>query len=163
MLGACSESTPEERVAKTRVRYEASINGFVVQQQPLETPPPPADEPEGGETPETSEDVLEEEMSEVEPVSLRQDVLVDVVIRHESAEKLDGITVDITMADGERELETWRVWFDTSQIEKGPGSQFSHTLEDVDYQPGYGFGAEIRFPIPEEERQFYREFADAGS
>jgi hypothetical protein len=156
--------TPEEKVARTRVRYEASINGFVVQQQPLETPPPPADEPEGGESPEASEGVEEEgEQVELEPISLRQDVLVDVVIRHESAEKLDGITVDITMADGEREIETWRVWFDTSKIEKGPGSQFSHTLEDVDYQPGYGFGAEIRFPIPAEERSQYREFADAGS
>ena len=158
-LVGCSKATPEERVDRARARYEASVNGFVVQQRPLETAPP-ATEPEEG-----AEGVGEAEGDEAiveAPIDLSQDVLLDIVIRHESFEKLDGITVDITMADGEKELEVWRVWFDTSGIEKGPGSQFSHTLKNVDYQPGYGFGAEIRVPVPPEDRPEYREYAELG-
>lgn len=162
-LAGCSELTPEERVDRARARYEASVNGFVVQQRPMETAPPASDV-EGGETA-AAEGVgaadAGEEIVEA-PIDLSQDILLDIVIRHESFEKLDGITVDVTMADGERELQVWRVWFDTSGIEKGPGSQFSHTLKNVDYQPGYGFGAEIRVPVPPEERGEYREYADLG-
>jgi hypothetical protein len=165
MIGACAQPSPQEQMAMTRARYEASMNGFLVDQQPIDIPPPPAEE-------ETADGEVEADATEVEesasgetteqPVSLRQSVLLDVVIRHESAEKLDGITVDITMADGERELQVWRAWFDTSAIEKGPGTQFSYTLEDVDYQPGYGFSADIRYPVPPEEISLYREFSGLG-
>ena len=155
---ACSEPPPEERLAMTRARYEASLNGFLVEQKPIEVaePAPAGDEgAEGEETVEPEEEVLDEE-----PVALRQDVLLDIVIRHESSVKLDGITVDITMADGERELQVWRAWFDTSALEKGPGFQYSHILEDVDYQPGYGFSADIRHPVPPEDRGEYKEFSN---
>ena len=156
LIGACSELPPEERVARTRARYEASMNGFLVQQRPIEGPAPAADL-EPGETP-TGDG--EEETLDVEPFTLHQDVLLDIVIRHESAEKLDGITVDITMADGERELRVWQVWFDTAALGKGPGFQYSHILEDVDYQAGYGFSADIRHPVPPEERTRYKEFSN---
>ena len=174
---ACSQPTPEEKLAQSRARYEASVNGFVVEQQPMALPEPEAEATEEaedgeagdeaeGEEPSTEADGEEPgEAAEVEelPTTLVQNVLLDIVIRHESFEKLDGVTVDITMADGDEELEVWRVWFDTSAIEKGPGAQFAHTLENVDYQPGYGFSAEVRYPIPPEERHLYREFADLGS
>jgi hypothetical protein len=165
-LTACSEPTPEERVAQTRARYEATLNGFVVQQQPIASPPPPVEgSPATGDDDASLEETADvegsEETAEI-PIDLSQDVLLDIVIRQDSFEKLDGITVDITMADGERELQVWRVWFDTSGIEKGPGVQYSHTLENVDYQPGYGFSAEVRHPVPAEERGEYKEFADLG-
>jgi len=165
-LVACTEPTPEERVARARARYEASLNGFVVQQQPIVG----AEVPPGDSGPEDGDVASQEELGGVEgsgetaetPIDLSQDVLLDIVIRHDSFDKLDGITVDITMAEGERELQVWRAWFDTSGIEKGPGVQFSHTLENVDYLPGYGFSAEIRYPVPPEERAEYREFAELG-
>lgn len=166
LLVACQEPTPEERVARARSRYEASLNGFVVKQQPVSGSEVPAGDsaPEGGDV------ASQEDMSDVDgsgetteaPIELSQDVLLDIVIRHDSFDKLDGITVDITMAEGERELQVWRAWFDTTGIEKGPGVQFSHTLENVDYLPGYGFSAEIRYPVPPEERSEYREFAELG-
>ena len=161
---ACSKPTHEERVAAARSRYEASINGFVVLQQPLASPEElPATAAGDEATLETTDDADggEDEAWE-DTVDLRQDVLLDVVIRHDSFEKLPGITVDITMADGEREIETWRILFDTTGIEKGPGVQYSHTLENIDYREGYGFAAEVRFPVPVEERSAYREFSSPG-
>jgi len=165
-LVGCSDLPPEERVSRARARYEASVNGFVVLQQPIvsaELPPSePAEEGVEGASDEGTSDVESSEEIVEAPIDLSQDVLLDIVIRHDAFETLDGITVDITMADGERELQVWRVWFDTSGIGKGPGVQFSHTLESVDYQPGYGFGAEIRLPVPPEDRSEYREYADLG-
>lgn len=38
-------------------------------------------------------------------------------------------------------------------------TQFTHILEDMAYEEGDGFFAEIRNPIPVEERSEYREFA----
>ena len=111
----CSKPTPEERVAKARSRYEASINGFVVLQQleeSREEPPAETDDV----APAASDDASGGEATQEKAVDLRQDVLLDIVIRHDSFEKLPGITVDITMADGEREIETWRVWFDTDLV-----------------------------------------------
>lgn len=181
---ACQELPPEERISQIRSKYEATLNGFVVQQEPIEPMEGEMVEGEGmeggeaaaGEAAEAepaeptaagAEEVAAEGESEAEepaaePVPLRQDVLLDIVIRHDSAEKLDGVTVDITIADGDVELETWRVWFDTSDLEKGPGIQYTHTLEDVAYQEGYGFHAEIRHPVPPSERHLYEEFETAG-
>lgn len=190
VMAACQQLPPEERVSQIRSKYEATLNGFVVQQEPIEPMEGEMVEGEGMEAGEAAEgEVAQAEPAEpaaagaeqaaargeseaeepkvdgvldMEPVPVRQDVLLDIVIRHDSAEKLDGITVDITMADGDMELETWRVWFDTSDLEKGPGIQYTHTLEDVAYQEGYGFNAEIRHPVPPSERQLYEEFESAG-
>ncbi len=179
LLAGCAEPTHEERVAQIRSKYEATLNGFVVEQAPTEETAPDAEgEPTSGEEGAEeaaaqgdttdgempADDATEEGAGEPadDAVPLRQDVLLDIVVRHDSAEKLPGITVDITMADGERELETWRVWFDTSDLEKGPGIQYTHTLEDVDYEPGYGFSAEIRHPVPPQDRGLYQEFAATG-
>lgn len=166
VLVGCAEVPPEERVSRARSRYEASLNGFIVQQRPIVD----ADVPVAGPDAESGAVASDEGAGDAEvmaetaeaPIDLNQDVLLDIVIRHDSFEKLDGITVDISMADGDRDLQVWRVWFDTSGIDKGPGVQFSHTLEDVDYLPGYGFSAEIRYPVPPEDRSEYREFADLG-
>jgi hypothetical protein len=168
---ACSGPSPEEQVAMARARYEASLNGFIVEQQPLaplaEAAEGDASEPEGGDVEGEGDPAAPaipgaEPGIETAPVDVQQNVLLDIVIRHESSVKLDGITVDVTMAQGEAELEVWRLWFDTSQVEKGPGAQYSHTLEDVDYQPGYGFSAEIRHPVPAEDRHLYKEFSGLG-
>ena len=115
MLVACAEKSPEQRVAQARARYEATLNGFVVQQQPVasaEVPPVEGEpsEAEGGASQEGMTDVEGSGETAEAPVDLSQNVLLDIVIRHDSFDKLDGITVDITMAEGERELQVWRVW-----------------------------------------------------
>ncbi len=136
---ACAAPSPEERVAAIRSRYHAELNpgGFSVRQTPLAG-------------------------AEGEAGRVRTDVLLDLQVWHESAEKLPGVTVDIAMQDpGGREKGHWRVWTDTSRLEKGPGMQISHVLEDVPYQEGDGFYAELRRDIPAEERGEYREFSVA--
>ncbi len=158
LAGACAKLTPEERTAQTRARYFAELNGFVVLQQPIEEEADPMNPPAGDEL--AAGDGGEEPWEA--SVDLSQDVLLDIVIRHDSFDKLPWLTVDITMADGDRELQNWRVWFETGGIEKGPGVQFSHTLENVDYEPGFGFSAEVRSPVPPEDRSEYREFFDTG-
>lgn len=161
LSGACSKPSHQERTAKARTRYVAELSSFLVQQEPIESVAEPletvADDSQGA-VDETVVGDGGEEPSETS-VELIQNVLLDIVIRHDSFDKLPGLTVDITMADGDREVQSWRVWFDTAGIDKGPGVQYSHTLENVDYQPGFGFSAEVRFPVPAEERSEYREFS----
>ena len=90
-------------------------------------------------------------------------ILLDILIKHDSPEMLPGITVDISMADGDGNPKgAWRVWFDTSAVRKANITPYSHVLEDVPYVEGDGFFAEVRHPVPPEERGEYQEFSSAG-
>ena len=59
-------------------------------------------------------------------------------------------------------METWRLSFDTSTVKKANVTQYTHVLEDVLYEEGDGFFAEVRHPVPVEERSEYREFSSAS-
>lgn len=166
---ACKQLTPEEKLIQARSRYEATLNNFIVTQVPLVAESPEEEtegEAEAADEASPSQDsdaeaVAEGEEVVAEEVPVRQDVTVDLTIRHESDYQLAGITVDFYMSDGSQEVANWKVWFDTSGVRADtPGVQFSHTFEDVDYQEGHGFAAEIRSPVPPAERSEYREFAD---
>ena len=160
----CKQLTPEEELVQARSRYEATLNNFIVTQVPLvvETPEEELDEAgEGGEAADAAETETEDGDEAPAEVPVRQDVTVDVTIRHESDNELDGITVDFYMSDGSQEIANWKVWFDTAAVRANtPGVQFSHTFEDVDYQEGFGFAAEIRSPVEVAQRWDYREGAD---
>lgn len=171
LVAGCQQLTPEERLIEARSKYEATLNNFIVTQAPLIEEQPADEDANGEEGQETEGEVEvaeadpeadpEAEGELVEEVPVRQDVTVDLTIRHESAQALEGITVDFYMSDGDREIENWKVWFDTTEVPGNtPGVQFSHTFEDVDYQEGYGFAAEIRSPVPAGERGEYREFSE---
>jgi hypothetical protein len=161
VLTACGPSSPAEKTAQTRSLYSARLNGFVVEEEPIVEAPMGEMEASAGEV-ETAEAILEEQ-ADFEPVAVSQRVLLDILIQHDSNEKLPGVTVDISMAapDGQ-EKDHWRVWFDTSDIEKANVTQFTHILEDVSYEEGDGFFAEVRHPVPEEERSEYKEFASGS-
>jgi hypothetical protein len=161
-FAACGPSSPAEKVAQTRSLYSARLNGFVVEEEPIiEEAMVEAEAVAEGE--EAGEVTEMEEQADFEPVAVSQRVLLDVLIQHDSNEKLPGITVDISMADaGGQEKNHWRIWFDTADIEKANVTQFTHILEDVSYEEGDGFFVEVRHPVPEEERGEYKEFA-AGS
>jgi hypothetical protein len=156
----CAKASPQDRVAKLRARYKAELNGFIVRAQPQE-------EPLGGEM--AGEEIAEEEGVGLEPgsgeevaeapVQVRQDVLLDILLQHDSAEKLDGVTLDIHMVDqSQREKGHWLLWVDTSSLQKATHTQFTHVLEDNPYEEGDGFAVEVRHPVPVEERGEYREF-----
>ena len=103
------------------------------------------------------------EAVEVAPVELSQDVTLDILIRHESFEKLPGVTVDILMQSAaNQEKGRWTMWADTADLEKGTHLQLTHVLEDVPYEEGDGFFVEVRSPIPPDERADYPEFAAGG-
>jgi hypothetical protein len=163
-LAACAPSSPEEKVAEIRSLYSARLNGFVVEEEPL-LPEVELAAGEDAEVAVEAEPAAEEADSEGEmPVQIpvKQRVLLDILIQHDSYDKLPGITVDISMADSAgAEKNHWRVWFDTADINKANVTQFTHVLEDVSYQEGDGFFAEVRHPVPAEERGEYREFAAA--
>ncbi|MFQ5349884.1 MAG: hypothetical protein ACE5EG_05510 [Thermoanaerobaculia bacterium] len=164
LLNACSGGSPEEKVARLRGMYSARLNGFLVQQ-------PPAAEPEmldeeGAEPMEAEVEPMEGEGEMVEPMEMlpaNPNIMLDILIQHDSPEILPGITVDISMADGAgNEKGSWRVWFDTSKMKKANVTQYTHVLEDVPYEEGDGFFAEVRHPVPVEERGEYSEFSSAG-
>lgn len=158
-LVGCSPKSPEEKVAQVRSFYKAKLNGFIVREEPV-----------GGveevvvtevSAEEQAEEVTAEEgLESFEPVPLVQKVLMDILIQHRSAEKLPGLTVDISMVDGQgNEKGHWRVWFDTADIPKATPTQFTHILEDIGYVEGDGFFAEVRQPVPASEYGDYKEFS----
>ncbi|MFQ5525584.1 MAG: hypothetical protein ACE5GX_04920 [Thermoanaerobaculia bacterium] len=163
----CAPKSPEEKVAQLRSFYTARPIGFIVDAVPAETMPEAGME-EGG----AAEGPAEEPpvaggdgvvMAEAEPVAVTQNVRIDILLQHDSPEKLPGVTLDISMVDAsETELASWKLWVDTAELPKATGTQFTHLLEDVDYQEGYAFSVEVRHPVPAEERGEYREFADAA-
>ena len=167
---ACGPSSPAEKIAQTRSLYSARVNGFVVEEEPIFDEPIVEAEVEEAEVEEVeieaeveeAEVEVEEleEQADFEPVAVSQRVLLDILIQHDSNEKLPGITVEISMADPDgQEKNHWRAWFDTSNIEKANVTQFTHILEDVSYEEGDGFYVDIRHPVPEAERGEYKEFA----
>ena len=86
-------------------------------------------------------------------------VLLDFLIHNEGSGTLDGITVDLTIADPDgNEKERRLLWVETAGLTKGSQRQVAHELTDVAYTDGDGFHVEVRHPIPMEERGEYREF-----
>ena len=159
-LVGCAAKSPEEKVAQLRSLYKARLNGFIVREEPV-----------GGveeivETEISAQEPAAEEMAEgealetFEPVPVVQKVMLDILIQHDSAEKLPGLTVDISMVDGQgNDKGYWQVWFDTADIVKATPTQFTHILEDVGYVEGDGFFAEVRQSIPASEYGAYKEFS----
>lgn len=166
---ACAPKSPEERVASLRPYYKARLVSFMVKAEPVpEAPAELMDAEEGvaeGAEEVADESVTDEEMpAEQEDVAIRQDVALEILLQHDSPEKLSGITLDVEMVDSDRNPKnSWKVWVDTSKLPKATGTQFTHLLEEVDYVEGDGFNVEVRSPIPPEERSEYREFSEASS
>jgi hypothetical protein len=87
-------------------------------------------------------------------------IVLDLLIEHDdTGEALPGITLDVSMADSSgTEKAHRRIWVDTSRVGPG-GAQTSLQLDDLPYQPGDGFFAEVRSPVPAGDRSDYREFS----
>lgn len=172
LLGACGPSDPTAEIEDARSRYSAEVVSFSVDQRP-ETPPvePPAAVAEGeidaaaGETAEGAEAAATgaDAAESVEPVDVRQDVLLDIVLRFDGQDPLPGLTLDVTHAGADgQEKGTYRAYIDTSEVHRGPPAQLVHRLEDVPYEEGDGFHAEVRSPVPAAERDQYRELSEPG-
>lgn len=167
-LTACAAQTPEERVAALRADYQVSLNSFQVLEEPVERATAAADEM-GDEAGETAEGVrvpaLPEATEEATtpPVDVRQDVLLDIVVRNRSDDRLPGLTLDVEQVDAaEQPKATYRVYLDTSTIGPGAERALSHRLEDVDFTTGDGFHVEVRQAILPEQRSDYREFSEVA-
>lgn len=163
VLTACGGS-PEDKVARLRGMYAARLNGFLVQAPPAPEPAIPAEEgaepsapPVTPTPPAEGADEMAEPMA-IEPAN--PDIMLDILIQHDSPTILPGVTVDITHVDADKnEKGSWKVWFDTSTVKKANVTQYTHVLEDVPYVEGDGFFAEVRHPVPAEERSQYRELS----
>lgn len=178
LFAACAPSDPVAEVEEARTRYSAEVASFSVDQRPREgalEPPPAGDEATGeaeaGETAappvaseaEAGDEAAGEATEPAEPVEVRQDVLLDILLRFDGHDPLPGVTLDITHADADdREKGVYRAYIDTTGVHRGPPAQIVHRLEDVPYVEGDGFHAEVRSPVPAGERDLYRELAEAG-
>lgn len=159
-LGGCRQLSPDEKVEELRSRYTARINegGFFLRDVPIE-PIEPVDpeqfEVAGGD--ETEGSVFGD--VPVAPAT-RQELLLDIIVQHDSDETLPGITVDLEMSDASGKVKKrWRKWVETEGLPKANQKQVTETLIDVGYEEGDRFNAEVRSPIPPEEKSEYREFA----
>lgn len=169
----CAPESPEERVAELRSRYTAELNSFVIEETPLVPEPMEGMEEGAGEEGAGEEETApeepaagEEEMAEgeeepLEPVPTRKDAVLDILIQNRAVEPLPGITLDIGLVNADKDTkETYRVWMDTSDLQKGRGQTYFHTLLDVPYEEGDAFYVEVRHPVPPAERGEYREFTE---
>lgn len=163
LVGGCGPKSPEDKIAKMRSLYSARLNGFILEEEPVVAAVPEVPELEAVEIiDDGTVDGVDPEAVEMEPVvvEVEEKVRLDILIQHRSDENLPGITVDISMVDtAEVEKGHWRVWFDTSNVTQATVTQFTHILEDVEYEEGDGFFVEVRHPVPVEERGEYREFS----
>jgi hypothetical protein len=126
LLAACA-GDPILDLERQRARYSATMNGFVVRD---------------------------------DPATGKQEIVLDVLVQFDGQDPLDGVTVDLSVADAAgREKAVRHLWVDTRGLGKGPGKQVTLTLTDLPYLPGDGFFVEVRAPIPAAERGDYREFA----
>ncbi|MEM7048842.1 MAG: hypothetical protein AAF604_04245 [Acidobacteriota bacterium] len=157
LMQGCAAKSPEEQVAELRSGYEATLNGFVVVQEPLMTEEVPVDD----ETVATEEEATEEGDVDAEPapVEVRQDVKLDIMIYNSNYEKLPGLTLDVSQGTAAGEKNHWRIWVDTADLGKGSRQAYVHTLEDIDHVEGDGYAVEVRASVPVEERGEYREFS----
>ena len=168
---SCAPKSHQEHVAEMRAKYTAELNGFVIKSEPVEPVEPvepaepaetaaePAGEGEGGSGAGAAAAAgpLDET---VEELPLTSDVVLDILVKNQNDDNLPGITLDVSQVDaGKTEKGHWRVWVDTSQVGRGPGTQVTHVLPGVDYQEGDGFQVEVRGAVPAAEQGEYREFA----
>lgn len=158
---ACSSEPedPAERVSEIRSKYSAELNGFVVHQEPEVPAEPPVEAP--GEAAEPVADDLAEGVEVLPEVPVSQAVTLDILVSLDGREVLPGLTLDVTQADvQENEKASWKVYLDVSDVVRGPGTQISYRLEDVEFEEGDGFYVEVRHPVPPGERGEYREFQE---
>lgn len=178
---ACAPSDPATIVANTRAEYKVQLNTFIVQE--------PEAEPElilevvemeeagtavAAEGAAVAAELLEEggegEEGEIDEVTPEEgprstDVLLDLYVLFNGKESLEGITIDISMADPfEKEKGTFRRYLETGKMARGEGRQLSVVLEDIEnFETGDIFSVFVRSAVPEGERGEYPEFAAAGS
>lgn len=179
-LFACEQKSPEEKVAELRSRYTVEVNqsGFVA--TPRYPEPELTDEEMVGEEGEagdesatgeaaggdadTDADAVDDEMSmaEPEPEPEGYDILLDLIVATSSRTTLPQLTIDIVHLDpSKNEKNRWPVTLDTSSIVRGPGVQVTQKLENINYEEGDIFFAEVRSDVPPAQRGDYPEFSTA--
>ncbi|HEX6198626.1 MAG TPA: hypothetical protein VF150_00035, partial [Thermoanaerobaculia bacterium] len=164
-LACASEpEDPEERVSEIRSRYSARLNGFVVHQVPEVPAEPPLEVPAEGAEPvadDQAEGAEAEGVEVLQEVPVTQAVTLDILVSRDGRNTLPSLTLDITQVDAqERDKASWKAYLDVADVQRGPGTQVSYRLEDVEYEEGDGFHVEVRHPVPAAERGEYREFQE---
>jgi hypothetical protein len=126
-----------ERIAAQRARYQATVNGWVVEQKPGSQNP-------GGQ-------------------SVEQSIALDVQLSHDSPEALAGITLDVSHRGADKkEKRHLREWVDVAGLAAGDSRQVTLHLDGSGYSPGDLFRVEVREPVPAADRPLYREFSQPG-
>lgn len=155
---ACGGSDDEaRRIERLRGHYSVKLTGWVVAQTPGADEPAqpvvieaPAAGPEGE---------VETEGGLVAAPPAVSDVHLDFEVRHDNAQKLDGLTVEVTQADGlGKEKAHYRVWLDTAAIEPGAAVERTYPLREVPHVVGDVFTAALRRRVPRAEWSLYKEF-----
>jgi hypothetical protein len=142
LIGLLACGLSAEDIAEARTQYVASLDGFVVRQEPVAGADPSA------------------------APRLEQDVELDLRVRREPSglERLYGITLDVDQVDpAGRGRRHWRVWVETVALAPGGELRAERVLEDVDFAPGDGFRVEVRRSVPAAERANYAEWREPGT
>lgn len=171
-LAACEPASGPERVTALRDGYEANLNSFNVMETPmLEESGMDGEAMDGdaldgdadAEGRDADADAMEGDEI-IEEVPLRQDVMLDVVLRKTGGGgRLDGLTLDVYQVTADEAAKTtYRIWVDTSTLNKGSRQAVSHVIEDIDFEEGDKFAVEVRPGVVPEQYSEYQEYAEAG-
>lgn len=160
-------------VNRLRQNYSAELNGWFKQETPTSAEAMITVQEEGDdggedagaaeetEEPEAAGDGDDEEMPTemAETVHVSQKVTLDILVKHNGAGTLPGITLDIFQApaDSDNYKRNWKLWVDTSDL--AVVKQITQTLEGVDLEPDDRFAVEVREYVPPEEQGEYKEFS----
>ena len=134
-LAACQ--SPEDKVAAWRKGYQVSLNAWLLK--------------EGAAAPAT-------EPPAAAPRSV--EVIFDLLVTHQQAENLPGITLDVSHADPfGKEKRTWRRYLEVPEMIKGKSAQLSFTEKVDNFVEGDTFSVILEKNVAPADRGAYREFA----
>jgi hypothetical protein len=161
---------PARQIERQRGHYSVKLTGWVVAQTPpapdpaalagasLAEPAPSAAAPPAADG-DAERGASESEAGLVAAPPAVSDIDLAFEIRHDSAQKLNGLTVEVTQGDGMgKEKAHYRVWLDTADVEPAVTVKRTYTLKEVPHQAGDVFTAALRRRVPRAEWSLYKEF-----
>ena len=152
--GCGANLRPADRIESVRALYRAEITGFTVESSPAPVAAEPAPAVETAPSPGADDGGS----GLVAPPVPASDVVLDLLLRHEPGEELGGLTVEVGLLDpAGTEKEHYRIWIDAAGAASGE-KRVTYRLEDVPYVEGDRFVAEVRTPVPANERILYKEY-----
>lgn len=161
-LAACAAPDPGRRVEALRRQFSATLQGVQVHSSsPSVSPsaaPAPAKQASPRAAPGPTASAAEDGVGLLAPPAVTSDVELLLEVHNGSSARLDGLTLEISLLDGDQETQHYRLWVDTASLIPGGAQTVRYLLREVPFKASERFAVEVRDQVPAAERALYREF-----